>query len=290
MRYVEQYVKARYPEYLGGSPGLEDNAVTTNLPSLREEQEFFDDPGTGKFVHSEEAKKRVNFSGSGYSNRDLSGCFGNSSSALKKIQLEPSRLLDIFTRKSTNSDSSISIPEIHARNRVLKHCGVSEEDYLVVFTTGMREAMMLVGESYPFFRYNYYMTVLNDEMDLIKEFASYKEAKVISAPESWLDLRIAGSQLSQHFRKKGKHSPKGLFGYPADIRGTRTSLHWASEGQRNCWHVLLDASGLVLCEDQLNLTLHKPDYVICTLSKVVGHPTSVTCLLVRRSSFKASAL
>ncbi|KAJ7514581.1 hypothetical protein O6H91_23G051900 [Diphasiastrum complanatum] len=290
MRYVEQYVKARYPEYLGGSPRSEDNSVTANLPSLKEEQEFVDDPGSSKPLHLEEVKKRVNFSGSGYPSRDLSGCFGNSHSGLKKIQLEPSRLLDIFSRKSTSLDSFISIPEIHARNRVLKHCGVNEEDYLVVFTTGMREAMMLVGESYPFFRYNYYMSVLNDDMDLIKEFASYKDAKVISAPESWLDLRIAGSQLSQHFRKKGKHSPKGLFAYPVDIRGTRTSLHWVSEGQRNCWHVLLDASGLVLCEDQLNLILHKPDYVICTLSKVVGHPTSVTCLLVRRSSFESSQL
>ncbi|KAJ7549462.1 hypothetical protein O6H91_07G054000 [Diphasiastrum complanatum] len=285
MRYVEQYVKARYPEYFEGHAGLKDNALSSNLPSLKEDQEFMDDGGSSKSSQAEDAKKRVL---NGGSNKDLSVCFGNSQCGLKVIQLEPSRLSDILTRKSTFSDSLISIPEIHSRNRVLKHCRVTEEDYVVLFTTGTRQAMMLVGESYPFFKYNFYMTVLTEETDPIREFASFKEAKVVSAPGSWLDLRIAGSQLSQHFRKKGKHSPKGLFAYPANIGHTRNSLHWVSEGQRNCWHVLLDASSLLLCEDELNLHLHKPDYVICTLAKVMGHPNSITCLLVRRSSFGSS--
>jgi hypothetical protein len=42
-----------------------------------------------------------------------------------------------------------------------------------------------VGESYPFFRSSYYMSILEEEEgDCIRAFAAYKEAKVIAAPES----------------------------------------------------------------------------------------------------------
>lgn len=60
--------------------------------------------------------------------------------------------------------------------------------------------MMLVGESYPFFRGNFHMAIIMEDLDYTKEFAAYKESKVIYAPETWLDLRIKGSQLSQYFR------------------------------------------------------------------------------------------
>ncbi|KAE9453633.1 hypothetical protein C3L33_14460, partial [Rhododendron williamsianum] len=121
--------------------------------------------------------------------------FGSNLPDLDKTQLEASRLLDILTKKSSFPGSFISIPEIQARNKVLKHCGLPDEEYLVLFTSTYKDAMMLVGESYPFFRGNFYMTVIGEESDYIREFASYKESKVIVAPETWLDLRIKGSQL-----------------------------------------------------------------------------------------------
>ena len=43
-----------------------------------------------------------------------------------------------------------------------------------------------MGESYPFFRSSYYMSILEEDGDCIRAFAAYKEAKVIAAPESWL--------------------------------------------------------------------------------------------------------
>jgi hypothetical protein len=156
-----------------------------------------------------------------------------------------------------------------------------------------------VGESYPFFRSSYYMSILEEEGDCIRAFAAYKEAKVIAAPESWLDLRIKGSQLSQYFRRKSKHSPKGLFAYPAASSSSqqlqaaaRYSLHWVSEAHRNAWHVLLDATALTVGEDRLPLSLHRPEFVLCTLRDTTRaqqpQPARVTCLLVRRRSFDTS--
>ncbi|CAI0627313.1 unnamed protein product [Linum tenue] len=127
-----------------------------------------------------------------------------------------------------------------------------------------RDALAMVGESYPFFK------------------------------ESWLDLRIKGSQLSQYFRRKCKNTPKGLFAYPAAANGLRYSMHWISEAHRNSWHVLLDATGLVMGEERLALAMHRPDFVVCGLENNgggggQGNGQKVSCLLVRKNSFDTSA-
>lgn len=280
MNYVEQYVRARYPHiYDGELPAV-------SLSTVGEELETNEDGSCGSSI----AQSSKLWPGSEPSTpRDMSAVFGSTLPETKRTQLEPSRLLDTLGKQLSSPNNSISIPEMHARNRVLKHCGLSEDDYFVVFTANSKEALILVGESYPFFRYNVYLTVLESKVDCIRDYAAYKDSKVLPAASDWLDLRKAGSQLSQQFRKKIKHSPKGLFAYTASMEGTRNSLHWVSEAQRNCWHVLLDASDLVLGEDQLNLTHHKPDFAVCTLPKVVGQPIKISCLLVRRSSFATNS-
>jgi len=97
------------------------------------------------------------------------------------------------------------------------------------------EAMGMIGESYPFIRGNYYMTIIGEENDTLREFAICKESKVIPMPETWLNLRIKGSQHSQFLRRKCKHIPKGLFSCPAIVNETRYSMHWISEAHRNSW-------------------------------------------------------
>ncbi|KAK6123729.1 hypothetical protein DH2020_042526 [Rehmannia glutinosa] len=273
MQYVEQYVVAKYPEYSnaliegGEKTDLYDLCVKEKLSEPQPDDKRKSPRGVSSFTPS----------------------FGSSHPDLENTQLEPSRLLNILTKKSSFVGSFISIPEIQARNKVLKHCGLPDEEYLVLFTQNYKDAMMLVGESYPFFKGNYYLTILKEESDYVKEFASYKEARVILAPETWLDLRIKGSQLSHYFRRKCKHTPKGLFSYPTEVNGTRYSMHWISEAHRNSWHVLLDATALVVGEDQLNLALHRPDFVLCSLDNAHAHSSKVTCLLVRRKSFDMSA-
>ncbi|KAF6148487.1 hypothetical protein GIB67_038842 [Kingdonia uniflora] len=267
MQYVEQYVFTKYPQYYNG---------------LVEESDL-DSPNEESTPDDRRKSPR------GGIREASSPSFGSNLPDLDKTQLEVSRLLDILTTKSSFPGTFISIPEIQARNKVLKHCGLTEDEYLVLFTPSYKDVMMLVGESYPFFRGNFYMTCIREEADCIREFAGYKESKVIVAPETWMDLRIKGSQLSQYFRKKCKHTPKGLFSYPVDVNGTRYSMHWVSEAHRNSWHVLLDATGLTVGEERLNLALHRPDFVLCTLENTHAHPSKITCLLVRRKSFDATS-
>ncbi|XP_073281927.1 uncharacterized protein [Primulina huaijiensis] len=277
MQYVEQYVIAKYPEY---SNALVEGGEKTDLYDLCVKENL---------TESQPVDKRK--SPRGFVSRDsFTHSFnGSSLTDLENTQLEPSRLLSILTKKSSFLGSFISIPEIQARNKVLKHCGLPDDEYLVLFTQNYKDAMMLVGESYPFFKGNFYLTVIGEEADSVREFASYKESRVILAPETWLNLRIKGSQLSHYFRRKCKSTPKGLFSYPAEVNGARYSMHWISEAHRNSWHVLLDATEMPVGEEHLNLALHRPDFVLCSLDNAHANSSKVTCLLVRRKSFDMSS-
>ncbi|KAL7241270.1 hypothetical protein ACSBR2_006819 [Camellia fascicularis] len=229
MQYVQQYVFAKYPEY---SNGLVEEADNIDLYTVCVNEE------SSETTQPDEKPKNTG-------PRDSSSpSFNASLSDLDRTPLEPSRLLDILTKKSSFQGN---------------------------------------------FMGNYYMTVIGEEHDFIREFVGYKDSKVVAAPETWLDLRIKGSQLSQYFRRKCKHSPKGLFSYPADVKGTRYSMHWISEAHRNLWHVLLDASRLDAEKDPLTLALHRPDFVACTVDNTHNQPSKITCLLVRRRSFDTMA-
>uniref|UniRef100_A0A6M2F5U8 Aminotransferase class V domain-containing protein n=1 Tax=Populus davidiana TaxID=266767 RepID=A0A6M2F5U8_9ROSI len=277
MQYVRQYVLAKYPQYCNGI--VADGDSTFNLTNLCIDEE--------SSKTTPESKRGLPRS---FGARESTPKFTRSLSDLDKTQLEASRLVDILNKKTSFQGNFISIPEIQVQNRALKHCGLSEADYLVIFMPNYRDAMVIIGEGYPFFRGNYYMTIIEEENDMIREFATSKESKVIPMPETWLDLRIKGSQLSQYFRRKCKHIPKGLFSYPAIVNETtRYSMHWISEAHRNSWHVLLDATGLVSGEDRLALALHRPDFVLCTLDNTHAQPSKITCLLVRKLSFDTCA-
>lgn len=265
MQYVQQYIFAKYPEYNNGL--VEDQTEKLDLYNLCITH------GSPESISDDHRRKSP------------TTAHHPTTTHMIKIQLEPSKLLDIFTKKISPKSNFISIPEIQARNGALQKCGLTEDEYLVIFSPSVREAMMMVGESYPFFKGNYYLTILDEEGDVIREFVSFKDSKLIAAPSTWLDLRIKGSQLSQYFRRKCKNSPKGLFAYPACTNGGRSSMHWMSEAHRNAWHVLLDATGLDLSKDRLGLALHQPDFVLCTVNIMHAHPSDITCLLVRKNSF-----
>ncbi|XP_071717696.1 uncharacterized protein [Rutidosis leptorrhynchoides] len=277
MEYVNQYIFAKYPEYYNGLIveqgdhidlyNICNNDESTFKPSITNDQRRY----SPRVITIKDSSSPSSFSPI----KDLDG-----------TQLEPSKLLEILNKKSSFQGNFMSIPEIQVRNKALQNCGLQEDEYLVLFTTTFKEAMVMIGESYPFYKGNYYMSIISEKEDSIREFVTTKDSKVIAAPESWLDLRIKGSQLSQYFRRKCKYSPKGLFAYPAYMNGTSYSMHWISEGHRNSWHVLLDATELEPKRERLTLALHRPDFVICSVENTHAQPSKINCLLVRRKSFE----
>ncbi|CAI5469529.1 unnamed protein product [Closterium sp. Yama58-4] len=262
MRYVEDYVKARYPaiftECIVG--------LGFPMPCVLEEPDGGGYRGGGLSPMAEllamddegDAEGEGGYVGMG----GPGAVFGRSNST--DILVESRDVLDL--------SMSVSVTELHARRRILQQCGVENEEYHIVFTPSVQEAMVLVAEAYPFHRHNVFLTALDQSDDSISMFATHKDSKVIQAPLSWLDLQKPGSQLSTNFRRKSKANPKGLFAYPMCANGQTFSLHWVSEAQRTCWHVLLDVTAIELDSGVFNLTSHKPDYVLCCSPHIVGYP------------------
>ena len=125
--YVEQYVMAKYPQY---SHGLieEESCDKDDLYST-----YYSTAGS---MTSPERRRLSSPAGSPPSARP----------DIDMVRLEPSRLLDIMTKKLSLSftGSFVSIPEIQAQNRVLRHCGLTDDEYLVLFASTPKDAMMLV--------------------------------------------------------------------------------------------------------------------------------------------------
>ncbi|TQD74988.1 hypothetical protein C1H46_039480 [Malus baccata] len=218
--YVEQYVLAKYPQYAGLVEG--EPFDLSRICVIKESPETMCDD-----KRKSPRESCMQFTGSNLPDLD-------------RTQLEPSRLLDILTKKCSFPGSFISIPEIQARNKVLKHCG------LTITTT------------------------------------------LFSSPQPTGTPRELVGFEDQGFRKKSKHKLKGLFSYPAYVNGIHHSLHWVSEAHWNSWHVLLDATALVIGKDHLNLLLQRPDLVLCTIDNSHGQTSKITCLLVRKKSFNTT--
>lgn len=124
MQYVEQYVLAKYPQYAGLVVG-EKIDLSTLCINEEASETATDDKRKSPRSSFREASSPSN---------------GGNLPDLDRTQLEPSRLLDILTKKSSFPGSFISIPEIQAQNKVLKHCGLPDDEYLVLFTPNYKEA------------------------------------------------------------------------------------------------------------------------------------------------------
>jgi hypothetical protein len=134
-QYVEQYVLAMYPQYSHGL--IEDGACDKD-----DLYSAYYSGGGGTASPEAAGGERRRLSPAGSPSSSSSAVIRPD--AVDAVRLEPSRLLDILTKKSSFPGSFISIPEIQARNRVLRHCGLSEDEYLVLFAPTPRDAMMLV--------------------------------------------------------------------------------------------------------------------------------------------------
>ncbi|CAI5511232.1 unnamed protein product [Closterium sp. Naga37s-1] len=73
---------------------------------------------------------------------------------LPPLPIPPSQDILVESRDVLDLSMSVSVTELHARRRILQQCGVESEEYHIVFTPSVQEAMVLVAEAYPFHRHN----------------------------------------------------------------------------------------------------------------------------------------
>lgn len=113
------------------------------------------------------------------------------------------------------------------------------------------------------------------------------------APVADRDLTFHSHELRRLLKRQaGRHiSNGGLFIYPAqsNLTGIRHSLNWVAEAQQNGWHVCVDATTL-LPTGSIDLKLLQPDFLVGSFHHMVGYPSGMGFLLVKRDSFCVQAL
>jgi molybdenum cofactor sulfurtransferase len=110
----------------------------------------------------------------------------------------------------------------------------------------------------------------------------------VLAPVTEKELCFHSHDLHKLLRRQaGRNiSNGGLFVFPAqsNLSGIKHSVSWVVEAQQNGWHVCVDAT-TVLPTSALDLEIHQPDFVVGSFHHMVGYPSGMGFLLVRRESF-----
>ncbi|KAK4196782.1 pyridoxal phosphate-dependent transferase [Triangularia verruculosa] len=214
---------------------------------------------------------------------------------------------------SINPSSQASTRAIDAtRLKILQHLNADAKEYDVIFTANATGAAKLVGESYPFTTDKKLVLTADNHNSVngLREFAGGKGSNTVYIPISTPDLRISDTDvinmlLPTQKKQKApikrssvptskctsappaadpeKNSNMGLFAYPAqsNFTGVRHPLSWVSLAQDQGYDVLLDAAAY-LPTASLDMSVIKPEFLIISWYKILGFPTGVGCLVVKK--------
>ncbi|VUC24543.1 unnamed protein product [Clonostachys rosea] len=179
------------------------------------------------------------------------------------------------------------------RAKILSFFNASPEEYAVVFTANASGAARLVGESYPFGkRSKLAMTADNhNSVHGLRCFAQRKRASHVYIPvtnkdELRTDTKAVDLALpSLKERRLFKRSDPSLFAFPAqsNFSGVCHPLSWVKLAQDRGYDVLLDAAAY-LPTKKLDFSIIKPEFTIVSWYKVMGFPTGVGSLIVRKDA------
>jgi molybdenum cofactor sulfurtransferase len=162
------------------------------------------------------------------------------------------------------------------------------DEYSVIFTTGFTAGYRLFADIYPFRKGSVLLTLL-DNHESVKHVitsAGLQGGKCCIAPLKEQELVISSTELKRLLKQKEAYGSGGIFIYPAQscLSGIRHSLNWIREAQTREWQVLLDVS-TYLPTGSLDLSIHKPEFVLGSLHHMLGYPSGMGFLLVKKQAF-----
>jgi molybdenum cofactor sulfurtransferase len=186
----------------------------------------------------------------------------------------------------SNSPASLASTEFveQARRHVLAFFQAPEDEYFCVFTANASAALRLVGESYPFGPGGTFALTTDNHNSVngIREFARRKGARVAYIPVIAPELRVERSGAGRVLRAA---QPNGanLLAFPAqsNFSGVQHGLDLVDEAHAAGWDVLVDASAFAPT-NRLDVARVRPDFAALSFYKMMGFPTGIGCLLLRR--------
>ena len=190
---------------------------------------------------------------------------------------------------STNPTSSAATALVEeARAEVLQFFHAPPEEYLCVFTPNATGALKLVGESFPFGPGGTFaLTVDNhNSVNGIRQFARRRGAAIRYVPVTAPDLRLDRAAMTEALGA-GDRSASNLLAFPAqsNFSGVQHPPDLVDEARQAGWAVLLDATAFVPT-NRFDVARIRPDFAAVSFYKMMGFPTGVGCLLMRREHLR----
>jgi molybdenum cofactor sulfurtransferase len=189
----------------------------------------------------------------------------------------------------SNSPASLASTELveRARRVVREFFNAPPEDYLCVFTANASAALRLVGESYRFAPGGTFALTADNHNSVngIREFARRQGAGVVYVPVTPPELRLDRAAMSRVLRA-AEPGARNLLAFPAqsNYSGVQHRLDLVDEAHAAGWDVLLDAAAFAPTS-RLDMASVRPDFATVSFYKIMGFPTGVGCLLMRRDRF-----
>ncbi len=196
----------------------------------------------------------------------------------------------VFGNPHSSNPSSLQMTNLveSTRESILSYFNASPAEYEVVFTLNASGSLKIIGESFPFSGGSTFLLSFDNHNSVngIREYARAHSSKIVYVPLSLPEMRLNEGQLSEQLQKIERGSFH-LFAYPAqsNFSGIQHSLDWIAKAKELGWYVLLDAAAFVPT-NELDLGVHRPDFVAISFYKMFGYPTGVGCLIARRSALK----
>lgn len=171
-----------------------------------------------------------------------------------------------------------------ARRYVGEFFNAPDDEYLVVFTPNASGALRLIGESYRFEAGGRFALTYDNHNSVngIREFAKARGATVdyvpVVAPELRLDRQAMTDVLEQADRSK-----HNLLAFPAqsNYSGVQHPLDLVDQAHAAGWDVLVDMAAYAPT-NRVDIAAVRPDFAAFSFYKLMGFPTGIGCLLVRR--------
>jgi selenocysteine lyase/cysteine desulfurase len=176
-----------------------------------------------------------------------------------------------------------------ARDVVCEFFDAPPDEYLCIFTANATGALRLVGESYGFAPGGTFALTFDNHNSVngIREFARRKGATIAYVPVVAPELRVDRASMTRVLGAADR-SARNLLAFPAqsNFSGVQHPLDIVDEAHRAGWDVLVDAAAFAPT-NRLDVARLQPDFVSISFYKIIGFPTGVGCLLLRRDHLES---
>lgn len=183
------------------------------------------------------------------------------------------------------------------RKQVMDFFGASDQEYVLVLTSGATAGLKMIGECFPWSQGSTFAHSFDSHSSVlgIRGYAAKSGAAIKCISRDQMEQLEDEEDPIANDGQASSDAPASLFAYPAECNFSG-AMHPLSLGEKirngamenettksTRWFVLLDAAKYVGTH-QLDLSVVQPDFVVMSFYKMFGYPTGMGALLVKKTA------